>query len=202
MIQADSIQFEDFDEFRELWTARADGVFELGLRYICSLDELPCPDGVFSDFVRRLAGFARDLSRYAAALVDVLNKDSPYLQEAGVELSRALLAWKAGWFPDSQLPENLEAALLARMHAPDLDDWVAEALFDFLEAARVGSVPLRSPAWRDAVTIFVREQERRRAQSKAAGARTDFAKLGIMRNRAIFPEQRGRSFLASLSGET
>ena len=161
-MQANSSQFEDFDEFRELWTARADGVFELGLEYIRSLDDVPCSDGVFHDFVRRLAGFARELPRYADTLVEILNKESPYLQEAGVELSRALIAWQAGWFPDSQLPESLEAALLARLSAPDLDDWVAEAVFDFLEAARMGSVPLRNESWRAALGTFLREQERRR----------------------------------------
>jgi hypothetical protein len=91
---------------------------------LAACDDSPTSDGVLLEWVRAQQPRASDVP----ALIALLAKPDPHLQEAGVELATALVRIVSGALM------HLEAALVT-LAARDLDPWVVEAIVELLEHA-------------------------------------------------------------------
>jgi hypothetical protein len=169
---------KDFDVYVDSWKSDASRLLDEGLEYLQQLDCIPVPDGVFRDFVNRLVGLPftdKQLSR----IIALIEKQSPYLQECGIELAKAFLR-DVGEDPKIGL---VMCKLLARKN---LDPWVFIAIVEYVQ---LYSESLDCPA---NIKLF-------RDLAKAAYER-EYIKPkpftgNIMRNRAIFPEMDARKLL-------
>jgi hypothetical protein len=109
-----------FDEFESAWNAQALQLLDSALAYVSALETVPCPDGVFHYFVKKLLVLPFK-ERHVPLIIRLLGRADPHLQEAGVELAGA----SAGRLAVLHLYENPLRAILAQK---DLDPWVLQAL--------------------------------------------------------------------------
>jgi hypothetical protein len=151
------------DPVRE-WFERMHPALADALATLVACESLPEPVGVVARWVDALCTLRFEAGD-VAAVVALIGKRSPYLQEVGVRLAVSIMRDVRSW-------DALEPALAALIDRGPVDDWVALAIVELLRATY--TTTLREP-----VALF-EALVRRHGQSRPGDD-------GIHRNRAIAP---------------
>lgn len=127
---------EAFDRGLHAWRRRAGEVVDEGVALVAGLEELSSPDGTLFALVRCLAALPVS-ARHEQAILRLLGRDDPHLQEAGLVLATG--AVRARGLPGeggSLDPARLAGPIERLLRREELDPWVLIAATEWL--AEVG----------------------------------------------------------------
>ncbi|WP_455203027.1 hypothetical protein [Kaarinaea lacus] len=125
---------QDFRHFAELWETKGSALLDEGLQYIQQFDEIPIADGIFGDYVSRLLCLPFK-EQHIPNICSLIDKQSPYLQEAGIKLAIACIR-------DVENHRQMSKAICKILKRKNLDPWVLLAIVKF---ARETAHPIRFP---------------------------------------------------------
>ena len=175
----------DPHRFLEAWQQRAAPLLDEALEFLAGQPELPLPDGVLGDWVDQLRTmpFA---DRHADALVALIDKDDPHLQEAGLRLAAAA-ARRTG-----ELGERLELPLTRLLERDTVDQWVLRAVVRLLGCFIGPEAPPLTSVYRELVRVLQAPAGEADGGEDDAGeqdASSGEVRPGIMRNMFINPRR-------------
>lgn len=169
----------NFDAFLERWNPDIPNAVEDALRYLVKLDQLPGPDGISSDFIDRL-GEQIIARKHFPYIKKMIKRESPYFQEAGVELAIAAVR-------DCKVYSEFSVSINSLLRREMLDDWVAKAIIDF-----VGSIPVNEEA---SEILVLLEGLAKYAYGDKPAEQAPFSRNIIMRTMGIWPQFDAKAFL-------
>ena len=169
---------QNFDTFFESWKSDASRLLDTGLEYLQQLEKIPAPFGVFGDFVDYLVELPFT-EQHLNCIVALINKQSPYLQESGIELATAFQR-------DVGEDPKISGAICKLLQRNTLDPWVLKAIVDFV---RYYSKSIDDP---DNIRLF---KSLAQAAYENEYIEPEPFSGNIMRNRAIFPIADARTLL-------
>ena len=142
---------DDADRFLQAWHERAAPLLDEALIFLAGLEQSPFADGVLGDWVDQVRGF-RFAERHTQPIVALVNKDDPFLQEAGLRLAASAMDQVDG------LGEALELPLAELLQREPVDPWVLRAVARLLGNLIGPQDPPMTAAYRELVRIVEPEE--------------------------------------------
>jgi len=177
----------DPERFLERWQERVGPLLDEALEFLAGQEAPPFPDGVLGDWVDQLRTMPFG-ERHAGPLIALIDKDDPFLQEAGLRLAAPAAARIDG------LGERLEIPLARLLEREAIDPWVLRAVVRLLGCFIGPEDPPLTAVYRELVRVLEEpapeagevppEQEAREGEGSEQEARP-----AIMRNMFINPRR-------------